>query len=63
MGGYTMAVSGQWLGKHVTIARQQFLIIEQLDYNNGIAVFSMWSVPRCYKKRTRSGYTVLYGRL
>jgi hypothetical protein len=27
-----------------------FLIILQLDYNNGRAVFSTWSVPRSYKR-------------
>jgi hypothetical protein len=26
----------------------------QLDYNNGKAVFSTWSVPRCHKQGTRS---------
>jgi hypothetical protein len=32
----------------------RFLIMQQLDYNNGKSVFSMWSVPRCYKRGTRS---------
>jgi hypothetical protein len=28
----------------------RFLIMQQLDYNNGRAVFSTWSVPRVYKQ-------------
>jgi hypothetical protein len=24
--------------------------MQQLDYNNGRAVFSTWSLPRCYKQ-------------
>jgi hypothetical protein len=28
--------------------------MRQLDYNNGIAVFSAWSMPRCYKQKTGS---------
>jgi hypothetical protein len=39
MGGYTRAVSRQRLGKHVPVARQQILIMQQLDYNSGKAVF------------------------
>jgi hypothetical protein len=31
----------------------RFLIKQQLDYNNGRAVFSTWSVPRCCKQGTR----------
>jgi hypothetical protein len=27
--------------------------MQQLDYNNGRTVFSMWIVPRCYKERTK----------
>jgi hypothetical protein len=30
-----------------------FLIMQQLDYKNGRAVFSTWSVPRCYKQGIR----------
>jgi hypothetical protein len=30
----------------------RFLIMQQLDYNNGRGVFTMWSVPR-YKEGTR----------
>jgi hypothetical protein len=34
----------------------RFLIMQQLDYNSGRAVYSMWSVPRCYsEERTRNG--------
>jgi hypothetical protein len=40
MDGYIRAVSGQLLGKHVPAATRR-------------AVFSMWSVPRCYKQWTR----------
>jgi hypothetical protein len=29
------------------------LIMQQLDYNSGRTVFSMWSVPRCYKQGTK----------
>jgi hypothetical protein len=53
MDEYTKDVSEQWLGKHVPVATQQVLNKSLLDYNNGWAVFSTWSVPR-YKKRTRS---------
>jgi hypothetical protein len=28
----------------------RFLIMQQLDYNNGRTVFSTWSVPRGYKR-------------
>jgi hypothetical protein len=28
--------------------------MQQLNYKNGKAAFSTWSVPRCYKRRTRS---------
>jgi hypothetical protein len=50
MGGYTRAVSGQLLGKHVPanhtpLPGSRFLIMQQLDYNNGSAAFSTWSVP------------------
>jgi hypothetical protein len=38
----------------------RFLIMQQLDYNSGRAVFSTWSVPRSYEQGTKS---VLYGRL
>jgi hypothetical protein len=31
----------------------RFLIMQQLDYNNGNEVFSMWSVLRCYKHGTK----------
>jgi hypothetical protein len=31
----------------------RFLIIQQLDYNNGRAVFSVWSVSRSYKQGTK----------
>jgi hypothetical protein len=35
MGGYTTAVSGQWLGKHVPVARQQIL-------NNATVRLQQW---------------------
>jgi hypothetical protein len=62
MGGYTMAVSGQWLGKQVAAKQtteqrpllgSRFLILQQLDYTNGRTVFSMWSMSRCYKQGTK----------
>jgi hypothetical protein len=28
--------------------------MQQLDYSNGRPVFSMWSMPRCYKQETKS---------
>jgi hypothetical protein len=47
IGGYNGAVSRQrLLGSRV-------LIMQQLDYKNGRALFSVWSVPRCYKQGTR----------
>jgi hypothetical protein len=52
MGGYTRDVSGQELGKYVPVARKQILNKSQLDYNNGRAVFSTWSVSRYYKQGT-----------
>jgi hypothetical protein len=54
MGGHTSAVPEQRLSKHVPIARKQILNNATVDYNNGRAVFSMWSMPRCYKQGTRS---------
>jgi hypothetical protein len=57
MGGYTRAVSGQWLGKHVPAKQtmeqcwllgSRFLIMQQLDYNNGKAVFYAVRAERLY---------------
>jgi hypothetical protein len=31
----------------------RFLIMQQSDYNDGRAMFSMLSVPRCYEKGTK----------
>jgi hypothetical protein len=45
IGGYTRAVSGQRLGKHVPTATDTKATREKL--------FSMWSVSRCYKQGTR----------
>jgi hypothetical protein len=40
------------------------LIMQQLDYSNGRAVFSMWSVQICYKQlRYLVDSSVLYGNL
>jgi hypothetical protein len=58
MGGYTRAVSGQQLVKHVPAKKteqcqlmgRRFLIMQPVDYNNGKAVFSTWSVLRDYKR-------------
>jgi hypothetical protein len=50
MGGYTRAVSGQQLGKHVVVGRQQILNNATVGRNNRRAVFYMWSVPGCYKQ-------------
>jgi hypothetical protein len=56
MGKYTRALSGQQLSKHVPVKQTQhlllgsrFLVIQQLDYNNGSGAFSMWSMPKGYK--------------
>jgi hypothetical protein len=32
----------------------RFLIIQEIGYNNGRALFSMWSIPRYYKQGRRS---------
>jgi hypothetical protein len=45
MGGYTRAVSGEQLGKHVHTATDR--------HNNRRAVFSMWSLLSCCKQGTR----------
>jgi hypothetical protein len=50
MGGYTRPVSGQRLSKHVPAATDT-------NANNRRAVFSMWSVPRCYKHGSRLVYS------
>jgi hypothetical protein len=50
MGAYTRAVSGQRLGKHVPVAREQILNNATVGLHNGRAVFSMWSVPRGYRR-------------
>jgi hypothetical protein len=50
MGGYTRAVSGQRLVKYVPLLSSRFLIMQQLDYNNGRAVISRWSLQRGYKQ-------------
>jgi hypothetical protein len=44
--GYTRAVSGQRLCKHV-------LCRNESRHNNGRSVLSMWSMLRCYKQGTR----------
>jgi hypothetical protein len=50
-----VTVSGQWLGKHVPVARQQTINNETVGCNNTRAVFSVWSMMRCYKKGTKLG--------
>jgi hypothetical protein len=50
MGVYTRAFSGQQFCKHVPVARQQILNNATIERNNRRAVFSMWSVPGCYKQ-------------
>jgi hypothetical protein len=45
---------GQRLGKHVPLLDSRFLIMQQLDYNNGNVVFSMRSVPKRYKHGTKT---------
>jgi hypothetical protein len=54
MGGCTRAVSGQRLRKRIPVARQQILNNATVGNNNERTVFSMWSVPRCYKEGTKS---------
>jgi hypothetical protein len=53
MDRYTRAVSGQRLGKHVPVARQQILNNATVRLQQWV-LFSTWSVPRCYKQGTRS---------
>jgi hypothetical protein len=53
MGGYTGAISGKRLGKHIPVARQQSLNNATVKCNNRRAVVSMWSMPRCYKQGKR----------
>jgi hypothetical protein len=50
MGGYTRAFYGNGSVNTFPFLGSRFLIIKQLNYNNGIAVFSTWSVPRGYKR-------------
>jgi hypothetical protein len=40
-----------------------FLITQQLDYNNGTAVLSTWSVPRGYKPDEVQSFVRKYKRL
>jgi hypothetical protein len=47
--GYTSAVSEQWLGKNVPVARQQILNNEPVGLQQWKTVFSTWSMPRGYK--------------
>jgi hypothetical protein len=56
MGWYTRAVSRQRLVRHVPakprrcpLLDSRFLIMQQLDHNNGKTVFCTWSVSRGYK--------------
>jgi hypothetical protein len=50
-------IAGQFLGNNSVntfrLLVSRFLIKQRLDYNNKIAVFSTWSVPRHYKQGTR----------
>jgi hypothetical protein len=63
MGGYIRAVLGNGSVNTFPLLCSRFLIMQQLDCNNG-DVFSAWSVPRCYKQGTSLvGSSVLYGRL
>jgi hypothetical protein len=64
LGEYTTAVSGLRLGKHSPVARQQILNNNAIaERNNRRTVFSMWSVPRCYKQGIMSVQSVLYRSL
>jgi hypothetical protein len=54
MSGYKQSVSGQRHSKHVPIAMQQILNKATVGRNNRRAVFSMWSVLRCYRQGTKS---------
>jgi hypothetical protein len=44
MDGYTMAVSGQWLGKHVPVSRQQII-------NNATIGLEKWKSCVFYEVR------------
>jgi hypothetical protein len=48
MGGYTRAFPGNGSVNTFPLLGSRFLIMQQLDHNNGKIVFSLWSVPRCY---------------
>jgi hypothetical protein len=54
MGGYSRAVLGNGSINTFLFLGGRFLIMQQLDYNNRRAVFSMWSMLRCCKQGTRS---------
>jgi hypothetical protein len=47
-GGYTRAVSGQRLGEHVPVARQQIINNETVGLQQWTRCVSTWSVPRSY---------------
>jgi hypothetical protein len=49
-----VTVSGQWLGKHGPIARQQIVNKATVGCNNKRTVFFMWFMLRCYKQGTKS---------
>jgi hypothetical protein len=50
---HTATVSGQQLGKHFPVAKQQILNNSTIGSNTKIIVFSMWSVSSCYKQGTK----------
>jgi hypothetical protein len=53
MDGYTTAVSGQRLGEHVPVARQQILINETVGLQQWKRGVSTWSVQRSYLEDDR----------
>jgi hypothetical protein len=57
MNKYTMAVSGQRLGKHVPISRQQILNNITGGLQQSKSVFSTWSVQRCYISKGKSQFS------
>jgi hypothetical protein len=48
-GRYTRAILINGSVNTFPLLGSRFLIMQQLYYNNGRAVFSTWSVSRCYK--------------
>jgi hypothetical protein len=53
MGGYTRAVSRQWLRKHISVTKQQILNNATVGLQQCKSCVFYVVVPRCYKQGTR----------